>query len=74
MTARWQLRCGRGDEARASFLKKSSKKLLILLASALPDKASPISQKFFGSFFQTRTFFVRRFACSNYRQPRCAWL
>jgi hypothetical protein len=38
-------------------LKKSSKKLLIILASAGPDRLAQVSQKFFGSFFQKRTAF-----------------
>jgi hypothetical protein len=40
---------------RTSFLKKRSKKLLPVLASALPDGLGQIEQKFFGSFFQKRT-------------------
>jgi hypothetical protein len=36
-------------------LKKRSKKLLSVSASALPDRLSPVEQKFFGSFFQKRT-------------------
>jgi hypothetical protein len=36
----------------SSFLKKRSKKLLSILAAALPDGLSPQSQKFFGAFFQ----------------------
>jgi hypothetical protein len=39
-------------------LKESSKKLLIVLASALPGKLSPVSQEFFGFFFQARTSFL----------------
>jgi hypothetical protein len=39
-------------------LKKSSKKLLIILAAAYPERLSPDSQKFFGSFFQKRTCFL----------------
>jgi len=38
-------------------LKKRSKKLLSVLASAFPDGLSPDNQKFFGSFFQKRTAF-----------------
>jgi hypothetical protein len=38
-------------------LKKRSKKLLIILASACPDRRSQGSQEFFGSFFQKRTAF-----------------
>jgi hypothetical protein len=45
------------EEGRPAFLKKRSKKLLSILASALPDTIGPISQKFFGSFFQKRTAF-----------------
>jgi hypothetical protein len=37
---------------RSAFLKKSSKKLLSLLAAASPERLSPKSQKFFGSFFK----------------------
>jgi hypothetical protein len=44
-----------GEKERTSFLKKRSKKLLFVLASAFPDRLSPDSQKFFGSFFQKRT-------------------
>jgi hypothetical protein len=36
-------------------LKKSSKKPLLILDSAGPDRLSQVSQKFFGSFFQKRT-------------------
>jgi hypothetical protein len=36
-------------------LKKRSKKLLIVPATAFPGKASPDRKKFFGSFFQKRT-------------------
>jgi hypothetical protein len=36
-------------------LKKRSKKLLIVSAAALPERATPNVQKFFGSFFQKRT-------------------
>jgi hypothetical protein len=39
-------------------LKKRSKKLLIVLALAFPDRLSPDLQKFFGSFFQKRTAFL----------------
>jgi hypothetical protein len=46
-------------EARCSFLKKRSKKLLTLSALAFPDRARPNSWKFFGSFFQKRTAFCR---------------
>jgi hypothetical protein len=40
---------------RSSFLKKRSKKLLSVLASAFPDRLNRNEQKFFGSFFQKRT-------------------
>jgi hypothetical protein len=40
---------------RSSFLKKRSKKLLHVLASAFPDRLSHNEQKFVGSFFQKRT-------------------
>jgi hypothetical protein len=40
---------------KACFFEKSSKKLLIILASACPDRFSQVSQEFFGSFFQKRT-------------------
>jgi hypothetical protein len=43
------------EKERSSFLKKRSKKLLPVLASAFPDSLSPDEQKFFGSFFQKRT-------------------
>jgi hypothetical protein len=42
---------------RPAFLKKSSKKLLIILASACPDTLAQVSQAFFGSFFQKRPAF-----------------
>jgi acetyl esterase/lipase len=51
------LRANREKE-RTSFLKKRSKKLLDVLASALPGGLSLNSQKFFGSFFQKRTAFL----------------
>jgi hypothetical protein len=44
-----------GSEGRTSFLKKRSKKLLVILAAASPNGLGPDSQKFFGSFFQKRT-------------------
>jgi hypothetical protein len=37
-----------------SFLKKRSKKLLHVKAAALPEKARPNLQKFFGSFFSKK--------------------
>jgi hypothetical protein len=44
-------------------LKKRSKKLLAVLASAFPDGLSPDIQEFFGSFFQKRTaFFLHPYA------------
>jgi hypothetical protein len=47
-------------------LKKSSKKLLTVRASVFPDGLSPNGQKFFGSFFQKRTFFLcRRFVVED---------
>jgi hypothetical protein len=49
---------GRGRrqaEVRPSFLKKRSKKLLVVLAAPFQDRARPNLQKFFGSFFQKRT-------------------
>jgi hypothetical protein len=45
-------------EERPSFLKKRSKKLLIIFAAAYQDKTRPNVQKFFGSFFQKRTHFL----------------
>jgi hypothetical protein len=42
---------------KPAFLKKSGKKLLIILASACPDRLSHVLQKFFGSFFRKRTAF-----------------
>jgi hypothetical protein len=39
-------------EERTSFLQKRSKRPLIILASASPDKPGPDLQKFFGAFFQ----------------------
>jgi hypothetical protein len=42
-------------ERKSSFLKKRSKKLLPVLASAFPDRLGQNEQKFFGSFFQKRT-------------------
>jgi hypothetical protein len=48
------------EEARPSFLKKRSKQLLSISASASPEKLSRDSQKFFGSFFQKRTAFLHQ--------------
>jgi hypothetical protein len=48
---------GKQAKARPSFLKKRSKKLLSVWASAFPDGLSPNDQRFFGSFFQKRTAF-----------------
>jgi hypothetical protein len=42
-------------EARTSFLKKRSKKLLSVLASASQGKITPESKKLSGSFLQKRT-------------------
>jgi hypothetical protein len=44
-------------EGRPSFLKKRSKKLLIVSAVVFQVEASPDSQKFFASFFQKRSAF-----------------
>jgi hypothetical protein len=43
---------GKQAQARPSFLKKRSKKLLPVLASAFPDRLSPDSQKFLVLFFK----------------------
>jgi hypothetical protein len=51
-------------EESTSFLKKRSKKLSGILASAFPERLGPDSQKFFGSFFQKRTFFLPLFLIS----------
>jgi hypothetical protein len=48
---------GKQAQARPSFLKKRSKKLLCVSASAFPDGLKPDNQRFFGSFFQKRTAF-----------------
>jgi hypothetical protein len=45
-------RCG-----RTSFWKKSSKKLLIILVSACPDRPKPSFAKVFWFFFQKSTAF-----------------
>jgi hypothetical protein len=57
-------------------LKKRSKKLLSVLASAFPDGLSPNTQKFFGSrragaaLFQKRTaFFLHRIALPTSLRP-----
>jgi hypothetical protein len=50
----------KGEGKGCSFLKKRTKKLLIILASASPDTASPKSQKFFASFFQKRSPFFSK--------------
>jgi hypothetical protein len=50
-----------------SFLKKRSKKLLHVKAAALPDKAGPNLQKFFGSFFQKRTCLLDCVACLGHQ-------
>jgi hypothetical protein len=47
---------------RSSFLKKRSKKLLTVLALALPDGLSPHEQKFFGSRWAAPPFFQKRTA------------
>jgi hypothetical protein len=52
---------------RSSFLKKRSKKLLSVLASALRDRLHPNEQKFFGSFFQKRTALFAPTACSQFQ-------
>jgi hypothetical protein len=44
-------------EGRTSFLKKRSKKLLDFVG-VLVEPSGPNDQKFFGSFFQKRTFFL----------------
>jgi hypothetical protein len=45
-----------GAKERPSFLKKRSKKLLHIQASALPERLGPGSQKFFGSFLKKNRF------------------
>jgi hypothetical protein len=45
------------EEESTSFLKKRSKKLLIIAPDGSTG-APPKVQKFFGSFFQKRTFFL----------------
>jgi hypothetical protein len=56
------MRGGDVKEVRPSFLKKGSKKLLLLRRSHLTRTGSTerVTQekKFFGSFFQKRTFFL----------------
>jgi hypothetical protein len=52
-----------GREERTSFLQERSKKLLIVLAAASPNRARPIPQEFFGSFFRKRTAFF--YPCSK---------
>jgi hypothetical protein len=54
-------------EGRTSFLKKSSKKLLILYASAFPGGLGADLQKSFGSFFQKRTAFLEYRDCTQER-------
>ena len=46
---------GLPKQARPSFLKKRSKKLLTPLSRTFPESARQRSQKFFGPFFQKRT-------------------
>ncbi len=46
------------------FFEKKKQKTFLILASASPDRLSPDSQKFFGSFFQKRTFFLPLFLIS----------
>jgi hypothetical protein len=48
------------QEGRSSFLNKSSKRLLIILAPAFPNRLSQVSQKFFASFFQKRSSSIIR--------------
>jgi hypothetical protein len=49
-----------GRQERTSFLKKRSKKLLILLEAQV-ETGALMEQKFFGSFFQERTCFLLEF-------------
>jgi hypothetical protein len=51
---------GKRTQARPSFLKKRSKKLLPVLASAFPDGLSPDNQKFFGSRRPGAAFFSKK--------------
>jgi hypothetical protein len=54
-------KCRMAKEGRPSFLKKRSKKLLLICAAVrdwpLGTARWPHEQKFFGSFFQKRTAF-----------------
>jgi hypothetical protein len=52
---------GLGKKESTSFLKKRSKKLLLAVADSQLGRAK--KQKFFGSFFQKRTFFLPSTSC-----------
>jgi hypothetical protein len=65
------LRPGSADcgQARPSFLKKRSKKLLDVCTFA-SRPAQPNGQKFFGSFFQKRTCFLSPYSGSETMSTR----
>jgi hypothetical protein len=60
---------GKQAQARPSFLKKRSKKLLPVLASAFADGLSPDNQKFFGSRQAGAAFFSKKTLSSFTRLP-----
>jgi hypothetical protein len=49
-------------------LQKRSKKLLIILASACPDRLAQVSQKFFWFFFSKKKSCLHRFATDACRR------
>jgi hypothetical protein len=46
----WELRISK--KVRPSFLKKRSKKLLVILASAFPERLGPVRKSFLLLFFK----------------------
>jgi flagella basal body P-ring formation protein FlgA len=58
-----------GEQASSSFLKKRTKKLLLIAGCGAAVATSHRKQKFFGSFFQKRTAF---FACLALASPAIA--
>jgi hypothetical protein len=65
-------RAEKRKEASISFLKKRNKKLCLLWLGVGPG-SEPNSQKFFGSFFQKRTFFCLIRLAAYQRRFDLAW-
>jgi hypothetical protein len=55
-----QVQCEGGiEQGKDFFFEKKKQKTFICSASASPERLGPDLQKFFGSFFQKRTFLLQ---------------